>query len=104
MKLNETWVIKHKDTGVIWVASSGKSSWRAKGHAKNAWNCSLKHTRNYLPERFDNQDTYVLVKLLPESEKQLEKAVELLDNSIWFIPRDDPIHKEIEDFLGIFGK
>lgn len=78
MKLNETWVIKHKDTGVIWVASSGKSSWRAKGHAKNAWNASRSVRRNQLPKRFDNQDTYVLVQLLPESERRLEEAVKLL--------------------------
>lgn len=31
------WIIRNKNTGEIWRASSGKSSWKAKGHAKGAW-------------------------------------------------------------------
>jgi hypothetical protein len=33
----ETWVIRNKNTGEFFVAPSGKNSWKAKGHAKNAW-------------------------------------------------------------------
>ena len=37
MKPNKTFVIRHKVTQELWRAPSGKTSWRATGHAKNAW-------------------------------------------------------------------
>lgn len=37
VKINKTFIIRHKESKEIWTASSGKRSWKAIGHAKNAW-------------------------------------------------------------------
>lgn len=48
----ETWVIRNKNTGEFFVAPSGKNSWKAKRHAKNAW-ASLGSGNHYYTEDND---------------------------------------------------
>lgn len=60
---NEVWVIKHKKTGEIWRASSGKSSWKKAGHAKTAWSNSWKYNHQVVSEYFRDQDKYECVMI-----------------------------------------
>lgn len=60
IKIPEVWIIVHKETGEQWTASSGKDSWKAKGHAKNAWINSSYAFKNPAKGKFDNQDEYEL--------------------------------------------
>lgn len=41
MNPNKTYIIQHKETKELFIARSGKSSWKQPGHAKNAWNQSM---------------------------------------------------------------
>lgn len=98
IKTPEVWVIKHRETGDLWKANSGKSSWKAKGHAKNAWsnsNCyfnnnvsvsdyekHVKHTEMgpyyvynpgwnkpyYAYPKFDEQQVYEVVRVDTEAD------------------------------------
>lgn len=100
----ETWVIRNKNTGEFFVAPSGKNSWKAKGHAKNAWvsvssswstldketldkygveaiEDKTRHYEKFRFPRFDEQDAWELVELGGSVEslgKQLKEAVDLL--------------------------
>lgn len=104
----ETWVIRNKNTGEFFVAPSGKNSWRAKAHAKNAWAsvCSswssadqevldkydvkaiMKHYHwgaEAKWPRFDEQDTWELIELGGSVEslgKQLKEAVDILTSLV----------------------
>lgn len=103
MKPNKTFIIKHKKTGELFRAKSGKTSWKAPGHAKNAFNQSARgwnrselglpliETTDWSGEpatrvpRFDEQDVYEIVELKMETETQLEKAIELLQECLWHV-------------------
>lgn len=105
VKTPEIWVIKHKETGKLWVAPSGKSSWRQQNHAKSAWAtlCGYHYSSRGEVERvtseyevypysvttyngkvrwefpkFSQQDTWEVVKLTTELEDRLSKAESLL--------------------------
>jgi hypothetical protein len=106
-KLPEVWIIRNKITGEHWRAKSGKSSWKAQGHAKNAWANSYNNlswysyqdivirtctelgvgkvfdrmceeVNCYRVPYFDEQDVYEVVKLNHKSEDQLKVAIEYL--------------------------
>lgn len=118
-KAFETWIIKHKDTGQIWQAPSGKTSWKAKGHAKNAW-ASLtpwevekggwdvdlvptgKEYRPFKVPYFNDQDKYILVKLEPESTilTRLQKAERILRDILNNYEAGEKIDSQIKEFLG----
>lgn len=104
----ETWAIRNKNTGEFFVAPSGKNSWKAKGHAKNAWasvcsswsSADQKILDKYGVEakmkhyhwgaeakwpRFDEQDTWELIELGGSVEslgKQLKEAVDILTSLV----------------------
>lgn len=104
MEANKTFIIRHKETKEMWRAESGKSSWRAAGHAKLAWasshydhwnqshiveKCEKERikpvaSRSYKGEptvrfpKFDEQSTWEIVELLPHSVNRLQEAEELL--------------------------
>lgn len=96
MKPNKTYIIRHKETKELFRAQSGKTSWRATGHAKNAFNLSVAYGRSaerYGLEvireqkswgvdehgpKFDQQDVYEIVELKSESEDKLSYALTLL--------------------------
>lgn len=112
---NKTYIIQHKETKEMFIARSGKSSWKQPGHAKNAFNQSMfswnvfkyglqmiddpgawgpEHKR---PPKFDEQDVFEVVELKHKAQSDLEEAVELLhhiqgrcDSAGWGM---------IEDFL-----
>lgn len=114
-KLNETWIIRHKVTHELLVVPSGKSSWRAKGHAKNAWNTFAAYHAERLgvdlvpqgvghwrPEalvfpNFDQQDVYELVKLEHKTETILAEAVKLLSMCLGRV--DNNVERDIKTFL-----
>lgn len=94
----QTFVIRNKVTKELWIAGSGKSSWKKAGHAKNAFaNSECRNKRDpllkdvcselsrYESLKFDNQSIYEIVELVPEdikaksdSEEKLGEAKELL--------------------------
>lgn len=95
---NKTYIIQHKETKELFIARSGKSSWKQPGHAKNAWNQSIYHrdcekyglelipspspyygrpdaTRTPL---FSEQDVFEVVELKHEAHSKLEEAINLI--------------------------
>jgi hypothetical protein len=116
MKPNKTFIIRHKQTKELWIASSGKSSWRATGHAKNAWmnsNSKVKRDPLMLPFlkpstssyekykdlRFDDQDVYEVVELKPESHDKLKEAINYLKTITSLPILSDGFRKEIKNFI-----
>ncbi len=112
----ETYVIRHKITGEFLTVPSGKSSWRAVGHAKNAWNTFYSvHAEDLGVElvdyvdwrgnptdrktfpKFDQQDVYEIVKLRHESQTLLGEATRLLTMCLGRC--DYQVQEEIEAFL-----
>jgi len=128
MKAVKTFIIRHKITGEIVTVPSGKSSWKAVGHAKNAWNtfgsnyyyaqhrnlerCKAmglepiphKDWRGRVEEgyfdfpRFDEQDVYEIVELKPESETILGTASALLTECLGRIT-DRELEERVREFL-----
>lgn len=112
----ETYVIRHKITGEYVTVPSGKSSWKAVGHAKNAWNTfyhnyaeklgvalvdeigwkGIPTGRKVFP-KFDQQDVYEIVRLKHESETVLGEATRLLTMCLGRC--DLVVHNQIEEFL-----
>lgn len=82
-----TYIIRHKATQKQWKSSSGKSSWATAGHAKSAfknayWYPSQKHQWGISPTalmcKFDDQDIFEIVELIPKEEANLQLASQLL--------------------------
>lgn len=97
MNPNKTYIIQHKETKELFIARSGKSSWKQPGHAKNAWNQSFYSTKQveaagmkmlpdasrYSPERmrpplFSEQDVFEVVELKHEAHSKLDEAINLI--------------------------
>lgn len=116
LKPVETYVIRHKVTGEFVTVPSGKSSWRATGHAKNAWNTFYSThadklgvqlvddidwrgntTGRKIFPKFDQQDVYEIVKLTHESETVLGEATRLLTMCLGRC--DYQVQEQIEAFL-----
>lgn len=119
----EIWVIQHKETKEIFKAPSGKSSWRKPAHAKNAWGTlrayydskesvekiskplgiePIYRDCKYYPwdfPKFDEQDTWELVKLETQVESRLGDATLLLQQCLGRVT-DSKLEKEILEFLG----
>lgn len=108
------YIIRHKDTGQLWRAPSGKTSWRSKGAAKNAWSqmdiydaeewCISTTFRIYhwgtekIIPRFDDQDVYVLSALEEQlDDSRLKQAERLLQACLGRV--DYPLNEEIREFL-----
>lgn len=100
----EVWTIRHKETKEIWVARSGKSSWKAKNHAKAAWTNTMgvwrdgrnleaagitpewekEESRGYpINSKFDMQDKYELHCLTYKPEVELERLKEMLEERLY---------------------
>lgn len=96
-KPSKTYIIRNKESKELFHARSGKTSWKAPGHAKNAFNQSLSdwNVKEYglktIPDPrywdmnntrtplFSEQDVYEIVELKPESEDKLTRALEILE-------------------------
>ena len=98
MNPNKTYIIQHKETKELFIARSGKSSWKQPGHAKNAFNQSMfgttmtKYGLDYITEPsrwaggqtskrsplFSEQDVFEIVELKHEAHSKLEEAINLL--------------------------
>lgn len=113
---NKTYIIQHKETKELFIARSGKSSWKQPGHAKNAWNQSfyspkqveafgmsmIADANRYDPERmrvplFAEQDIFEIVELKHEAHSKLDEAVNLLRSVLGRC--DYQVHNEIVKFL-----
>lgn len=96
MNPNKIYIIQHKETKELFIALSGKSSWKQPGHAKNAWNQSIFHrdcekyglpiindpsrydvTRTRVP-LFSEQDVFEVVELKHEAHSKLDEAINLI--------------------------
>jgi len=75
----ETWIIVHKVTGEQWKADSGKTSWRASHHAKNAWRFS--HSYQGTPS-FNDQDTYELREVSASKIDKLEATIQKMEDMV----------------------
>lgn len=94
---NKAYIIQNKITKEMFHARSGKTSWKAPGHAKNAFNQSWWRSQDveaagmkmipdpsrYSPDRmrtplFSEQDVYEIIELKHGTLSKLEEAVELL--------------------------
>lgn len=126
MEPNKTFVIRHKVTQELWRAPSGKTSWKATGHAKNAWGvlrggywrneeALRRRCVEYGVEptptgyngrldfpRFDDQTTWEIVELKVASETQLLKATALLQQCLGRIT-DSWIEEKVKEFLTEVG-
>ncbi|MGL4585312.1 MAG: hypothetical protein ACRCVU_20335 [Flavobacterium sp.] len=115
MQPNRTYIIKRKDSGEMFRAASGKTSWKAPGHAKNAWNQTVNRWnaqtlgvemiddvgwRGEGVKRvplFSEQDVYEVVELKLETETVLDEAKYLLNECLGRCEYD--IRVKIEKFL-----
>lgn len=118
MEPNKTFIINNKATGELFKAYSGKTSWKAPGHAKNAFNQSVfkwnykelglelvPTTRRYTSSgeegfeipKFSEQDVYEIVELKLETETTLDEAKNLLRELLGRCDYD--MNKKIEQFL-----
>lgn len=115
MNPNKTYIIQHKETKELFIARSGKSSWKQPGHAKNAWNQSMfgdimaKYGLEYIPDPsrysperkraplFSEQDVFEVVELKHEAHSKLDEAVNLLKSVLGRC--DYQVHNEIVQFL-----
>ncbi len=114
-QLNKTYIIQHKETKEMFIARSGKSSWKQPAHAKNAWNQSIfewnldEHGLPRIVEptrwddnhvripKFDEQDVFEIVELKHEIHSKFDEAVKLLRH---IQGRCDPVGWDmVEDFL-----
>lgn len=119
------WFIRHKETQELWKAPSGKTSWRKKGHAKNAWATirgiwnSAEHygtlygvpllteyhsysgeERKVFP-KFDEQDVYELVEINNVAGDLVDSLKQIIEQMIEHLPEDkkelySAKYKEIE--------
>lgn len=120
----QVWVIRKKDTHDLFTAPSGKSSWRAAGHAKNAWatirdrryygdeakeyadkyNVALAPTKGYKGEiryifpRFDEQDVWEVVEWVDPIKTSTDEAITLLKLCLGRIT-DSYIEDKVKAFL-----
>lgn len=115
MEPNKAYIIQHKETKELFRARSGKTSWKAPGHAKNAFNLSVyiwnyqqlglelvPETSRYLqgksrPPKFSEQSVYEIVELKHNDSTQLDKAAALLTECLGRC--DFHLQKRIEEFL-----
>lgn len=113
-KEHKVYSIFHKETGELWTARSGKTSWKATGHAKNAWAQGRgrgevedsKLIKENPGDRWDtrvsfsDQDIYEIREMgaLVEGSK-LEKAKELLRDILLNHEIGEKMDKQIEEFL-----
>jgi hypothetical protein len=117
MNPNKTYIIQHKETKELFIARSGKSSWKQPGHAKNAFNQSMfgttmtKYGLDYIEEPsrwvggqaskrsplFSEQDIFEVVELKYEAHSKLDEAINLLRSVLGRC--DYQVHNEIVKFL-----
>ncbi len=102
------YIIRHKESGKHWSAPSGKSSWRAIGHAKNAWAtlCQYSSTADHYAKRygvelvptgykgqlnfpkFDEQNVYEVVEVNNLAGELVGDLQSLIKQLIEFVPED----------------
>tara|TARA_R100001594_G_scaffold53735_1_gene87281 strand:+ start:18310 stop:18702 length:393 start_codon:yes stop_codon:yes gene_type:complete len=123
LKEFDVYIIRHKETKAVFTAPSGKTSWKKPAHAKNAWStinsrwfqraielqsllnkCNIgeaiiiknKYGRFELP-KFDDQDTYEIIKISGSVTTQLEKAERILNLASGRCDMD--IQREIDEYF-----
>ena len=129
-KIPEMWIIRNSKTGEIWRAKSGKSSWKAKAHAKNAWANSYKNlswyywqdlvikrcnelgiekvfdrqdegVNCYRVPYFDEQDVYVLEDVNSDFGIKLKEAESILRDILISYECGEEIDKKIKRYFDI---
>lgn len=114
LKDHKIFIIRHKETGKHWTAPSGKSSWRAAGHAKNAWAtmcgyfgeaeaAAIKYditlvpyvdwrgnvdTKTMVVPYFDDQDKYEIVEVNSVAQELVGELQALIKALIPCLPED----------------
>lgn len=129
-KLPEMWIIRNKVTGEIWRAKSGKSSWKAQGHAKNAWANSYSdlswhryqdivikicnelgvekvfdrirdEVNYYRVPYFNEQDVYILEELHYNVGLKLKKAEDILKDILNNYECGEKVDNMIQEYFNI---
>jgi DNA-directed RNA polymerase specialized sigma24 family protein len=103
--------IRHKESGALWKAPSGKSSWRKQGHAKSAWatlcqgyNSAHIYANRYGVDlvpyqrydgdidfafpKFDEQDVYELIEINNLAGELVQSLREIIEGMIEHLPED----------------
>ncbi len=111
VKINKTFIIRHKKTQEIWSHSSGRSSWKQASHAKSSWQSSRSDTKRLAglvdgrygktPPYFDQQDVYEIIELQSEDSLKLEESIALLARCYNYFPMfgTTPLGKEVARFI-----
>ena len=102
------YIIRHKESGKHWTAPSGRFSWKAIGHAKNAWAtlCGHYSVAEYYGEkygvelvptgykgilqfpRFDEQNAYEIVEVNTLAGELVGDLQSLIKQLIESVPED----------------
>lgn len=115
------YIIRNKQTGEPWTAPSGKSSWKAVGHAKRAWatlcgyyGSAEYHAKRYGVElvptgyngrlifpRFDEQNVYEIIDVNTEAGEMLTGLKDLIERLIKVAPEEtkEDFTQQYEDLI-----
>lgn len=121
--MSNVYIIRNKETLVQWVAESGKRSWAAPAHAKNAFAYSGKWQAKdpllkplleekekirvsrwnigYTSLKFSEQDVYELVELQSDADRKVMLAAKLLEDVVDIV---DNLPYLLEDKINAFLK
>lgn len=126
--MSNVYIIRNKETLVQWVAKSGKRSWAAPAHAKNAFAYSGKWQAKdpllkplleekgcvrkykgwngkdcefYTSLKFSEQDVYELVELQSDADRKVMLAAKLLEDVVDIV---DNLPCLLEDKINAFLK
>ena len=73
----KAYIIKHKETGVQFIASSGKRVWAGPGHAKNAYNQSSYYHRD------EDQEMPTKTSVHPYNGKEYKSSLPYIEQDVW---------------------
>lgn len=73
----KAYIIKHKETGVQFIASSGKRVWAAAGHAKNAYNQSSYYHRD------EDQKMPTKICINSYNGREYESSLGYSEQAVW---------------------
>ena len=98
MKLNKTFIIRHKETKEQWYSVNGKCTWKNTGAPKIAFNRKASFEDK---PRYENQEEYEVVELKHESEDKLQKSIKLLEVAFEYMSESVPdrVVVEIAEFI-----
>lgn len=99
--MTKQYIIRHKETHEQFSTSRGKKSvWKTVGHAKAAFTNKYAYRSGV---RFDEQDVYEIVEVVPVEAQQLQVAEMLLSRAYSCLGNADYDLNLSEDIHAYFG-